>query len=80
MSQSHWRIIAAKIISAIIGMKNVKKLSAEELKALKKEISEAYPFGERARHPYKIWCSEVQFQLGAKKPVPMEEMKDGLFA
>ncbi|MEA5469343.1 hypothetical protein [Spirulina sp. 06S082] len=30
------------------------------IKALKKEISNAYPFGQRANHPYKIWLSEVK--------------------
>lgn len=28
--------------------------------ALKKKLSEAYPFGERAYHPYKVWLKEVK--------------------
>jgi hypothetical protein len=35
--------------------------------ALEKYVrANGYPFGERAMHPYKIWCSEVNKLL--KKP------------
>ena len=36
-------------------------------KVLKKKISEAYPFGERAMHPYKIWLSAVSYHIGGDK-------------
>ncbi|MEZ4865332.1 MAG: hypothetical protein R3C14_28745 [Caldilineaceae bacterium] len=32
--------------------------------ALRALISQAYPFGERRYHPYKIWLSEVKRVLG----------------
>lgn len=38
-----------------------------EKKELRKLISKAYPYGERAHHPYKIWLDEVKVQLGLKK-------------
>ena len=38
----------------------LKALSAEEGAELLKRISAAYPFGERAMHPYKIWLDEVK--------------------
>ena len=33
-------------------------LNADDHKTIKKLISESYPFGERANHPYKIWLDE----------------------
>jgi hypothetical protein len=32
-----------------------------EARAFNKALKEAYPFVERASHPYKIWCSECKF-------------------
>jgi hypothetical protein len=36
-------------------------------KELRKKLLEAYPFGPRKYHPYKIWCDEINVQLGKKK-------------
>lgn len=63
-NQSRWRTHAAKVISEVVGTRNPRRMNADELKELRKEISDAYPFGERRMHPYKIWLSEVKFQLG----------------
>ena len=57
-----WRDDAAPIISEVIT-----RVGRGDMKALKKAIREAYPYGERSHHPYKIWCSEVRYQLGVKK-------------
>lgn len=35
-------------------------------KMLRKKLREAYPFHERAMHPYKIWLDEIRRQLGLK--------------
>jgi hypothetical protein len=32
-------------------------------------LRDAYPWGERAYHPYRIWCSEVNRQLACLRPV-----------
>lgn len=53
-SKSHWRQYANKVIVPIIKA-NMDKSESE----LRKLISAEYPFGERAYHPYKIWCDEV---------------------
>ncbi|MBP0020277.1 MAG: hypothetical protein J7647_22320 [Cyanobacteria bacterium SBLK] len=61
---SRWREVAQKRIKKVI--KLYLKANPERpvnLNALKKEISKAYPFGERKNHPYKIWLSEVKNQL-----------------
>ncbi|MFA7946504.1 hypothetical protein ACEK06_29280 [Pseudomonas brenneri] len=34
------------------------------MQALRKYLTEAYPFGDRANSPYKAWLSEVRRQLG----------------
>ena len=52
--KSDWRRYANAIIVKIIR----DNMGLEE-KELRKKISDAYPWGERAMHPYKIWCSEV---------------------
>lgn len=36
-------------------------------KEIKKALQNAYPYGERARHPYKTWCDEINIQRGLKK-------------
>ncbi|MDA0244684.1 MAG: hypothetical protein OT477_14795 [Chloroflexi bacterium] len=63
-----WRQQAAIHIVAVIALhRDAADLAAagdaSALKQLKKRISKAYPFGERAMHPYKAWCEEVKYQL-----------------
>lgn len=55
-------------------------------KELRKLISAAYPFGERAMWPYKCWCKTVAIQVRHWKawlnPEPQKESEpvtDGLF-
>lgn len=35
-------------------------------KEIRKALRNAYPYGQRAMHPYKIWCDEVKRQRGQK--------------
>lgn len=63
MSQSHWRRISREVIEATLAA-----LPADApLKEKRKAVSAAYPFGERAMHPYKMWCKEVQAALGKSR-------------
>jgi hypothetical protein len=57
-----WRDIAKPIIQAVLS--ETQGLSEKEIKAA---IKDAYPFGERAYHPYKIWLDEVRRQRGIKR-------------
>lgn len=67
-TKSRWRAHASAVIRRVLA-----ELPPDtSLEAKKKAISAAYPFGERAMHPYKIWLSEVRKQLGAK-PSPFKE-------
>ena len=33
-------------------------------KEIKKALHDAYPYGQRNNHPYKIWCNEIRKQRG----------------
>lgn len=57
-----WRDIAKPIIREVLS--ETKGLSEREIKAA---IRDAYPFGERNYHPYKIWLDEVRRQRGIKR-------------
>ena len=63
MSESDWRRFAAPIITKVI-----QEHAGESESAVRLALRAAYPFGERKYHPYKIWCDEVQVQLGKKLP------------
>lgn len=52
--RSHWRRAARAAIQAALEA-SVGKEPGERIRA----ISDAYPFGERKFHPYRIWLSEV---------------------
>jgi hypothetical protein len=41
----------------------IERVGCEDEKALRKAISEAYPFGQRKHWPYKVWLSEVAYQV-----------------
>lgn len=57
-----WRDRAKPIIAKVLA----DNPGASE-KELRKKLLAVYPFGPRAYHPYKIWCDEINYQLG-KKP------------
>jgi len=50
-------------------------------KPLRKLISDAYPWGERENHPYKIWCSAVAECLWSLRKIgrkPTKTDKEGM--
>lgn len=63
-SQSHWRNTASPIIAKVIA-----DGKGKSLKEIRRDLRDAYPFGERRYHPYKIWLDECQRQLGLKWPI-----------
>lgn len=60
--KSQWREKAASVIREVIN-----EVGTEDEKALKKALREAYPFGPKAMHPYKIWLDEIKVQTGQKE-------------
>lgn len=53
-----WRDIAAPIIHEVLV-----RVGTSDMKALRKGLRDAYPFGERVCHPYKVWRAEIKRQL-----------------
>ena len=64
MSNSVRRDQAREIIVAVID-----RVGRDDEKALRRAISAAYPWGERAMHPYRIWLSEVKHQMHPEEHV-----------
>lgn len=73
MKNSRWRETSAKIIRTVINTNP----GANE-KELRKALKDQYPFGARKWHPYKIWCDEVNRQLGKKKKVKGTKIENQL--
>ncbi len=71
-----WRDIARPIIADVL-----KNTEGKDEKTIKKALYDAYPFGVRQHHPYRIWLSEVQIQTKGKRfgkknnVTPKEQMK-----
>lgn len=59
-----WRSKAAEVIAETLADCRAKGLDE---KATAKALSDAYPFGERAMHPYKVWLDELAIQTGKKR-------------
>ncbi len=64
--QSRWRQHARNVI--LDTLDQCGPAHDERVKA----VRAAYPFGERAGHPYKIWLSEVKRLVGTAKRRPSE--------
>lgn len=52
-----WRDSARPIIA-----KALADTAGQDEKAIKQALFDAYPFGERSMHPYKVWLSEIKRQ------------------
>jgi len=52
-----WRDRARPIVAQVLW-----ETKGQDKKAIDKALFDAYPFGERAMHPYKIWLDEVRRQ------------------
>lgn len=66
-TESRWRRISREVIATVLAALPV----TATLKEKRKAVRNAYPFGTREHHPYKMWCKEVQEALGkrgAKEP------------
>lgn len=64
---SRWRDEAKRRIADVLA-----RLPADaDEKAKRAACRDAYPWGPRENHPYKIWCDETNVQLGKKPPADM---------
>ena len=57
-----WRDIARPLIAQVL-----KDTNGKSDKEIRKALKDAYPWGERAMHPYKIWSDEIRVQRGKRK-------------
>lgn len=57
-----WRESATPIIRQVLADN-----AGKPEKEIRKALRDAYPWGERRYHPYKIWCDEIRRQRGKKK-------------
>lgn len=68
--QSHWRAAAAEVISEVLNQcGDIDITDPKREKAILARLREAYPFGEKKYHPYKIWLDEIARQMGKKWPI-----------
>lgn len=52
-----WRETSREIIYRVLT-----ETKGQDEKAIRKALKDAYPFGERAMHPYKVWLDEIKVQ------------------
>ncbi len=77
MKESRWRTASRQVITKALD--EGRKLGLEG-KALEKHVSAAYPFGERAMLPYKIWLHVfAQLVRGNKRPFEVRKKKGPKF-
>lgn len=57
-----WREIARPIIAKVLSDNKGKSE-----KEIRRALRDAYPWGQRSMHPYKVWCDEIKIQM-KKKP------------
>lgn len=65
-----WRDKCAPLIARVIH-----EHQGEDEGAIRAALREAYPFGERRMWPYKVWCSEVNYQLGKRRKPPAPDSR-----
>lgn len=60
-----WRGLARPIIAEVVEANRGKPE-----KVVRKALRDAYPWGERDYHPYRVWCDEIRRQLQPPDPPP----------
>lgn len=69
-----WRDAARSSVAQV-----VREVGFTDPKALRKALSDAYPFGERARWPYQAWLAEIREQIGGMRPKKPDPNQMSLF-
>lgn len=63
-----WRDHCRPIITQVL-----KDTEGQHEGLIKRALFDAYPYGQRKMHPYKIWLDEIKVQRGLKKSkMPIE--------
>ena len=66
-----WRECARPIIAQVLADNKDKSE-----KDIRMALRDAYPWGVRAMHPYKIGCDEIKVQMKTKPPKPSKQYKN----
>lgn len=70
MTSGYWRRQAKPIIEGVL-----KACAGCTEKEIRGALREAYPFGERAMWPYKVWLDEIKRQRGLKpRATPVDNL------
>jgi len=64
MADSPWRVRSREIIRNVVESMS----PTVDTKTLRRALREAYPFGTREFHPYKIWLDEIRKELAIRYP------------
>jgi hypothetical protein len=77
VAESRWRRHSREVIRRVLAELPADATEADKRKA----VSAAYPFWERAHHPYKMWLAEVKAQFGSRvrKKVESDMVEARLF-
>ena len=65
--ESIWRKHCAPIIRRVL-----EETRGQDEREIRRALRDAYPYGERRMHPYKIWCSEIKRQRSQPLDKPSE--------
>ena len=61
----------------------IRDVGTSDMKRLREALRDAFPWGPREHHPYKIWLSEIRYQLGLSErkrtPQPPDPNQKELF-
>ena len=59
---SYWRRVAAPISAKVLA-----EMAGRPEVEVRAALRNAYPFGPREHHPYKIWLDEISIQTGRRR-------------
>lgn len=72
-----WKIKALEVINPILTQhKQSCRDGLMSRSELRRELNKAYPFGQRANHPYKVWCAVVNEAIEDAFNVKQTEVKE----
>jgi hypothetical protein len=76
VTDSRWRAHARPIIERVLS-----ETAGQPEAEVKRALRDAYPFGARQYHPYKVWLDEIRRQRGgpqakARKGTPKRAQQD----
>lgn len=63
-----WRDAARARIAKVVA-----EVGTDDPERLRKALFDAYPWGPRENHPYRMWCEEMRKALNPEpKPTPLD--------